>query len=525
MIVVARYFNTTGPCIPHMHYMLPPADRLIGASLDRYIRDQLYWVLHAPRQTGKTTFLQSWMREINSGTEAIACYVSVERCQGVTEVERAMPAIRDAIRDYSQAFGVPVPAVAEVAPESMLAAIAINWSVLCAPKPLVVLFDEVDLLEGPAMISFLRQLRGGFASRGVGRFPVSIALVGLRHQRDYLAHSREGIPVNPGSPFNIKEDSITIGSFTRTDVATLVGQHTADTGQVFGPDALQRIWNYSAGQPWLVNALAKECVLRIAPTGKVDTIGAGHVDRATERLIASRATHIDALGQRLREARVRRVVQPILTGASDPLMAGDDAFLFCQDLGLVAIGDDGSPCIANAIYREVLARELSYGMQMAIPPPEFHWKRDDGGIDIDALMAAFQKFWRRHAEIWEEKADYTEAFPHLLLMAFLQRIVNSGGTIHREYAAGRGRIDLMVDYAGRRSIIEIKLVHPADGRQATRDEGLRQIARYDDNIGADSLHLVIFDRRPEFRVKPWEERLAREDGATAAGKPVAVIWC
>ncbi|MCI5223402.1 MAG: ATP-binding protein, partial [Candidatus Electrothrix sp. AR4] len=55
-----KYFNTTGPCFPRLHYMLPPKDRLIGASLDRYIRDELYWVLHAPRQTGKTTFLQSW---------------------------------------------------------------------------------------------------------------------------------------------------------------------------------------------------------------------------------------------------------------------------------------------------------------------------------------------------------------------------------------------------------------------------------------------------------------------------------
>jgi hypothetical protein len=73
--------------------------------------------------------------------------------------------------------------------------------------------------------------------------------------------------------------------------------------------------------------------------------------------------------------------------------------------------------------------------------------------------------------------------------------------------------------------VEIKLVHPADGRNTTLDEGLEQIARYDNGIGADTLHLVIFDRRPETRAKPWEERLARETRATAAGKPVAVVWC
>ena len=61
--------------------------------MSRYIKNKLYWVLHAPRQTGKTTFLQAWMREINFGGEHIACYVSVERCQGVAD-----PAI--AINDF-----------------------------------------------------------------------------------------------------------------------------------------------------------------------------------------------------------------------------------------------------------------------------------------------------------------------------------------------------------------------------------------------------------------------------------------
>jgi hypothetical protein len=110
-------------------------------------------------------------------------------------------------------------------------------------------------------------------------------------------------------------------------------------------------------------------------------------------------------------------------------------------------------------------------------------------------------------------------------MAFLQRIVNGGGRIEREYAAGRGRIDLMIDFGGRSNIIEIKLVHPEDSRKTTLEEGLEQIARYDDKINADTLHLVIFDRRPEARAKPWEERIAREQRTTASGKTVTVIWC
>jgi len=126
--------------------MLAPHERLVGAQLDRYISDKLYWVLHAPRQVGKTTFLQSWMREINAEGVAVACYVSVERCQGLEEVERAMPAICTSIRERARKSSLPIPEVNGVDASSMLSDILLNWSVLVAPKPLIVLFDEVDVI-------------------------------------------------------------------------------------------------------------------------------------------------------------------------------------------------------------------------------------------------------------------------------------------------------------------------------------------------------------------------------------------
>lgn len=183
---MARFFNTTGPCNPS---------------------NELYWVLHAPRQTGKTTFLMSWMNAINAGEEAVACYVSVERCQEFPRAEDSMPAIYTAIREYSSTFLGPegVPEVPDIEPASMVSTILRSWSALVAPKPLVVLFDEVDVLQDQAMVSFLRQLRGGFPTRGVGSFPVSVALVGMRDLRDYLVQSKDGVPLNPGTGGTARE--------------------------------------------------------------------------------------------------------------------------------------------------------------------------------------------------------------------------------------------------------------------------------------------------------------------------------
>jgi hypothetical protein len=506
-----RFFNTTGFCNPDDHYMLPPEDRLIGAQLHRYIGDELYWVLHAPRQTGKTTFLLGWMREINAGDEAVACYVSVERCQGIPDIERSMPAIYDAIRQYARKEKLPEPEIATLRPTSLLSETLEKWAQCVSPKPLVVLFDEVDVLEGETMISFLRQLRGGFASRGVGTFPVSVALVGMRDLKDYITASKDGVTPNPGSPFNIKADSAVLRNFTKADVAKLFAQRTAETGQQITQEALDFVWEQSQGQPWIVNNLYMRATMRILDEDSTETVSIEHITEARHQMIMARETHLDALAYRLDDLRVRHVLETLMAGEPDPALADSEGFRLCLDLGLVSVGN-GTPQVANPIYREVIARKMTYGTQLAIPEPEWQWQKADGSLDMDSLMKEFQQFWRENSEIWEERANYTEAFPHLLLMAFLQRVLNGGGDINREYAAGRGRMDLAVEYEKKFYIIEIKLIRSSNSPQTVLDKGLTQIRRYRDRLHPEApAYLVIFDRRTETKQKPWEERLGWEE--------------
>ena len=135
--IMPRFFNTTGPCNPEKHYMLPPEVRLVRAQLDRYIGDELYWVLHAPRQSGKTTFLQSWMRKINGSGEAVACYVSVERCQQFPEAAQAMPMICEAIVAGARRFlkSEMVPRIPRSAPEACSTSCSRTGRCWCRPNP------------------------------------------------------------------------------------------------------------------------------------------------------------------------------------------------------------------------------------------------------------------------------------------------------------------------------------------------------------------------------------------------------
>ena len=517
-----RFFNTTGPCDPLDHYMLPPADRLVGAQLHRYIRDSLYWVLHAPRQTGKTTFLKNWAREINSGTEAVACYVSVESCQGITGRAEAMINIHKAACASAKKSELPVPELPLDNAEFLLHGTMQKWAELVAPKPLVVLFDEADVLEGEVLIYFLRQLRDGFAGRGIGKFPVSMALVGMRDLKDYITAAKGGVAPNPGSPFNIKTDSVFLSNFDKDDITALFNQRTAETGQQITAEAMDYVYGQSWGQPWIVNSLFQRATMRVLDEDNYETVTIEHILAAREQMIRARETHLDALGVRLRDPRIRHVIESILVGNSNPEMGRTNPDVeLAIDLGLIKWDTVTGFTISNPIYEEILTRYLNSGYHDNMPPPaSWQWQSENGALDMDSMLKEFQRFWRRHSQIWEQKADYTEAFPHLLLQAFLQRILNGGGKLEREAAAGRGRMDLFVEYKKDKFIIEIKLVHSWDSPEEVLEEGLRQIAVYRDRAAPGApAYLVIFDRRPEVREKPWEERISwnTADGITVVG--------
>ncbi len=114
---------------------------------------------------------------------------------------------------------------------------------------------------------------------------------------------------------------------------------------------------------------------------------------------------------------------------------------------------------------------------------------------------------------------YHEAAPHLVLMAYLQRVINGGGRIEREYSAGSGRLDLSVVVGDQQMAIEVK-----DWRDKQKDplsDGLGQIERYLNRLGLSEGFLVIFDRRTH--APEWAERMQVEDEHTASGRAVMVL--
>lgn len=514
---MVRWFNVAGPCQSDIHYMLPAAARLPEVSA--LVAQRSYFVLHAPRQSGKTTAMLELAQTLTATTTYTAVLLSLEVGAGWPhDLGAAEQAIltdwRDALTHQLPPELQPPP-WPEAQPGARLGAALSAWA-RTAPRPLVVFLDEVDALQDAVLISVLRQLRSGHSRRPTS-FPWALALIGLRDVRDYKVASGGTTRLSTASPFNIKTSSLTLNAFRPAEVEALYAQHTAATGQIFTAEASAYAFTLTHGQPWLVNALAKLAVEQLE-SDRTQPITQTVIAAAKALVIARQDTHLDSLAERLREPRVRAILEPMLAGQTLADVPPDD-LRFVQDLGLVRLEPDEGLVVANPIYREVLPQALASTALASLPHLQPIWLNPDGRLAAPQLLAAFLAFWRQHGEPLLRTAPYAEIAPHLVLMAFLQRVANGGGSLEREYAIGRDRMDLCLRYGP--DVVGIELKVWRNGRADPLEAGLGQLDSYLAGLGQALGWLVIFDQRAN--QPPIAERTSSTVAVSPAGRTVTVI--
>lgn len=501
-----RYFNRTGYCKPDIHYIVD-SSRGLKDLIFKHIENQEYFVIHAPRQTGKTTLLHGIVSDLNKTGKYLALAFSLETA-GYLSIPVAKANYEMICSLYSMALNLglenEMPELPNIASEMSLKTYLQLLSVKSA-KPVVLFIDEIDSLYDDVLVSILRQLRDGFQLRPTG-FPVSLALVGLRDIRDYKMKVRpEHASLGSGSPFNIKAESYRLENFTLDQVSRLLRQHTEETGQEFTDEVCAAIYECTGGQPWLTNALAYEIVDRILKEDYNQKITLDLVDKAKEQLIKRRDTHLDSLADKLNDPRIKPIILAILNGDTVIFDDYNDSLQYALDLGIVA-RVNGNIQFSNKIYKEVIPRVLNQSFQDSIGNQELAWYLyPDGRLNMDALLKEFQEFYRENAESWIDRFSYKEAGQQLLLMAFLQRVMNGGARLTREMAVGLGRVDMLVEFKDQRFVMELKIKHNANVLQ----KGLQQTSRYLDTVGMDRGYLVLFEKQPS-SVVSWDERIKWE---------------
>ena len=523
---MSRYFNIGGPCNAADNYMLPAAERL--PEVMKLIDKKQYFVIHAQRQCGKTTAFQALAREINTKGEMAALYCTVETVQEFTDPQIGLPMIAEVLRQWAvdslaefanYTYASLATEIGDVNPVSCVGN-TIKFLTRKAGKNLVMFIDEVDCLSEGTLVSFLRQLRAGkIAAAGGTPFPISVALIGMRNIRDYRMRVRpESQSTGEASPFNVITEAMTLNLFTKEEVATLYSQHTSETGQVFEPEAIEKAYEFSRGQPYLVNALARWCVEKIHDEDFSQPITAADMLEAKEKLVRERGTHLDSLMEKAKDPRCRPIVEKVMLG--EDLNRNDNAenIAYCLDLGLL-IEENGVLKPANPIYSETIGRYLSYETQQSVRMhvQENPWLKD-GHLDMPGLIAAFQQYWRENAGTMKSIYGFTEAVPHLVMQAFLQRVINGGGQIIREMALGKKALDLGVLYQEEKYAVEIKMKYNFD---RSPEKAYAQVKGYADHLGVPEGWLVVFD--PDM-TKPWEEKISTAE-VVQDGKAIHVIHC
>ncbi|MDR1166291.1 MAG: hypothetical protein LBO66_10605 [Deltaproteobacteria bacterium] len=570
-----RFFNTSGPNVPTEHYTLPILPRLGGVH--ELIDQKLYFVLHAPRQSGKTTYFKFLTDAINSGGNYYALYASLARVRRIEDREKAIDYIIGEINsglDSSKEKELAKLAYAFVSKPYMSSGSGnpklkqlLRDICRTLDRDLVIFFDEADSFEEGPLIEFLTQIRDGYITRADSydaRFPRSLALIGMRDFRDYASQVRpDDQSLGLASPFNVKEESLTLANFSKDDIINLYCQHSAETGQVFEPSAFDQAWRWTEGQPWLVNALVKQVIVKEFKNDYSRSVTGSDIDKAAQDLILRNDTHFDSLKHRIEEPRVSRVMEAVLIGMkSFPDDASADDIQYSLDLGLLKKGPEDTYQPANPIYQEVILRALISQLKRSVKaelPTKIESKWMDGtNLDMDGLLKAFQDFWRKNGEmasanerannpalnkdakasskrsrsakdgkITRENDDASlnyqprvlshEGVAHLVLLSFLQRALNGGvDSLSREYALGKKRIDVLVTYKGSDYPLEIKL----KGVQSLK-ESLERLSSYMDKLGVSKGWLVIFDKNFN---KPWDQKIFMEI-QEYEGKIINIFGC
>ncbi|MDR2199427.1 MAG: AAA-like domain-containing protein [Deltaproteobacteria bacterium] len=384
--------------------MLPALPRL--PDVRSLVDLKAYFVLHAPRQTGKTTAIQSFVAKLNEDRSYYALYCTVEQLKGMIDADAAMMKLAKKIStllDHSN-----VEALKNLSGNAFLEELNSNnafssfplticLSSLCEKldKDLVIFFDEVDSITDDVLLSLLTNLRTGYIERKLTPFPRSIALVGMRNIRDYRIKIRPDTQtMGSFSPFNIIKKVLTLSNFTPVEIASLYAQHSEASGQVFEEEAVQRVWYWTEGQPWLVNALAAEVVEDILRHDYTKPINASLIDQAADNLVRRRDTHIDSLLARLSEPGVLKVIESVISLSSTSVnnykadkISGEsynNSLQYCIDLGLIKQEDMPQP--ANRIYASIIMRYLNQNVIVDISNDQANAWMDGNKIKMNGLL-------------------------------------------------------------------------------------------------------------------------------------------
>lgn len=486
-----REFNTSGPNNPDIHYTVM-REALIEKALAQIAhpadpKGGRYFTLYAPRQTGKTTFVEQLMRRLDR-EQFFPALISFEALAGAEEpvFYRELGKVLERMGD----FPFPIPAMSSKYDlMNFLAALKTQM-----PQKFCLIIDEFDGLNAPYLGDLLHVLRQVYHARGQKYNLHSLILIGVRNLTE--------INLERASPFNTN-DEIRLGFFTREETLDLMAQYEAESGQQFAPEAKARLFYETQGQPGLINALCRKMVEDLNP-GLDKILDAKIADEVVERFIRVEISkNVSNIMNKAREAE-DHIIELFNTSAKIPFHVDLEWQKFLWVHGVIDVEDTGGKEKYVKFACPLYQKKLYYFFKPQIDEARFYvpinvsyqsFLSPEGKLDLLALLQAYQAYVNRrgkkafaHARKRKD-GRLVEAAYHYSLDTFLSSAMQYlDGQSHVEFPTGNGKVDIFIFRQDRKYILEVKNYTGED--QLTKAKA--QAVRYAKSEGLPEAYLVIF---------------------------------
>ena len=516
-----RYFEKSGVVDPKASYYVPLENvmNMDNQDIKTMVDYGRYFSIFAPRQSGKTTFFESFCSELEKDPAYISILLSFQDYKGLAGSqfyrliqeginEQLLQRLADIRCDRLDAVRTLL-ATQDITDNISFRKLfqALNRTI--KSKKIVIFIDEFDgipLHELENFLTTLRELYQKYKKR-TDKALYSVGLVGIRNITKLI--------VGGVSPFNIA-DQVSFPPFSLKNVHDLYGQYTEETNQLFTDGAVEKVYEETGGQPWLVNRLGTILTVNIRPE-TIEAITGADVEKGVEMLLYEENSHFDNITEKAKQLK-ETFIEIVFDGVE--YVPGDEEQSLLLTHGLIK-ADGKNLFVSNPIYKsrftKIFFREAGTGADIA----HGGYFNTDGFLNMAAILSDFEEYIIQIGV----NAFYTNKKPYektgqFLLTAWLYQFVEGGkGELHYEIPTGLGRMDILLTYRGRKYIIETKINR--SNIDTTIDRAVEQICgKYLLTEKALEGYVVVFDvktkvgdvRTPQKRQVEGKEILIFEVG-------------
>jgi len=490
-----RIFEKSGTVIPENSYyvFLEGVVNTDGQDIKTMIDRGRYFSMFAARQSGKTTFLESTRRQLHLDKTYIVILLSFQKYKNVekeifyslvqddiyTQLSRRLKEIGcdklDSVSGFLEKHRIKDHISFTVLFEEL------NRILLF--KKIVILIDEFDGIPQNELENFLSSLRDLYLKYKSEKQKAlySVGLIGIRNIAKLV--------VGGVSPFNIA-DHVKLPPFSLQNVRDLYAQYTEETNQPFTEEAVKKIYEETAGQPWLVNRLGTILTVDVKP-GTIDPIDTTDVEKAIRILLFERNDHFDNLLEKVKLYK-ETFVEIVFDGVEyDP---NDANHSWLEQYGLIKNRDEHA-VVSNNIYKNRFLKTFFKEVSASVDPQVRKYILPGDRLNIEKILSDFSRYIGQiGAKAFYQKENPYERTGQFLLTAWLYQFVKDGeGELRYEVPSGLGRMDILLVYKGTRYIIETK-VKRFESLETLLKEGVEQVSgSYLQPENVEEGYLVIFD--------------------------------